>query len=220
MVREDGGRKKRKQMKHKMILGTVMALLLGTGCASQGTASVQTAAPAAASSSADASASSQSKALVVYYSATGTTKSVGDMIAEAVNADTFAAEAKETYTAEDLTWSNENSRVAMEHNDTAKQNSVELVSTSVTDWASYDTVFIGYPIWWGDAAWPINGFVTANDFTNKKVIPFCTSASSELGDSGTGLAEKANGGNWLEGKRFSGSSTEAEIAQWAETCMK
>lgn len=207
-------------MKHKMILGTVTALLLGTGCASQSTASVQTAAPAAASSSADASASSQSKALVVYYSATGTTKSVGDMIAEAVNADTFAAEAKETYTAEDLTWSNENSRVAMEHNDTAKQNSVELVSTSVTDWASYDTVFIGYPIWWGDAAWPINGFVTVNDFTGKTVIPFCTSASSELGDSGTGLAEKANGGNWLEGKRFSGSSTEAEIAQWAETCMK
>jgi flavodoxin len=207
-------------MKHKMIAGTVMALLLGNGCASQSTASVQTAVSAAASSSADTSAASQSKALVVYYSATGTTKSVGDMIAEAVNADTFAAEAKETYTAEDLTWSNENSRVAMEHNDTAKQNSVELVSTSVTDWASYDTVFIGYPIWWGDAAWPINGFVTANDFTNKKVISFCTSASSELGDSGTGLAEKANGGNWLEGKRFSGSSTEAEIAQWAETCMK
>ncbi|MCH3961599.1 MAG: hypothetical protein LKF53_07625 [Solobacterium sp.] len=72
---------------------------------------------------------------------------------------------------------------------------------------------IGYPIWWGDAAWPINGFVTANDFTNKKVISFCTSASSEVGDSGTDLAEKTNGGNWLEGKRFSTGNTETEIAQ-------
>ena len=82
------------------------------------------------------------------------------------------------------------------------------------NWDSYDTVFIGYPIWWGIAAWPVDNFVTANDFTGKTVIPFCTSSSSGLGESGELLAELAGTGNWLEGQRFRSSASEDDVAEW------
>ena len=82
------------------------------------------------------------------------------------------------------------------------------------DWDSYDTVFIGYPIWWQIAAWPVDGFVKANDFTGKTVIPFATSASSGLGESGELLAELAGTGDWQEGRRFSSNTGEAAVTEW------
>ena len=93
---------------------------------------------------------------------------------------------------------------------------VELVESTVSDWESYDTVFIGYPIWWGSAAWPVNGFITANDFTGKTGIPFCTSASFGLGESGELLAEAAGTGNWMEGVRFSSGVSETDVQTWLE----
>lgn len=74
-----------------------------------------------------------------------------------------------------------------------------------------------YPIWWGIAAWPVDGFIEANDFTGKTVIPFCTSASSGLGESGQLLAEMAGTGNWLEGQRFSSSVSQEDIQAWVES---
>lgn len=97
------------------------------------------------------------------------------------------------------------------------QRDVELVSTTVENWDSYDTVFIGYPIWWGIAAWPVDGFVEANDFTGKTVIPFCTSSSSGLGESGELLAEMAGTGDWQEGMRFRSSVDEADVQEWVES---
>ena len=91
---------------------------------------------------------------------------------------------------------------------------VELVSTTVENWESYDTVFVGYPIWWGIAAWPVDSFVENNDFTGKTVIPFATSASSGLGESGQLLAEMAGTGEWQEGMRFGSSPDEAEVQEW------
>ncbi len=102
-----------------------------------------------------------------------------------------------------------------EHNNPDERD-VELVAATVPDWESYDTVFIGYPIWWGIAAWPVDGFIEANDFTGKTVVPFCTSASSGLGQSGELLAEAAGTGNWLEGGRFSSGASEATIQAWLE----
>lgn len=99
----------------------------------------------------------------------------------------------------DLNYSDKNSRVSREHDDESLRD-VALVSAEVPDWDSYDTVFIGYPIWWGGAAWPMNGFMTANDFTGKTVIPFATAASSGMGDSGTDLAKLAGTGDWLDGQ--------------------
>ena len=94
---------------------------------------------------------------------------------------------------------------------------MELVSTEVDDWESYDTVFIGYPIWWAIAAWPVNDFVEANDFTGKTVIPFCTSATSGIGESGELLAELAGTGDWQEGQRFRSGSDDKEIQEWVES---
>lgn len=170
---------------------------------------------AAAESSADTTESSGANVLVVYYSATGSTEKAAEAIADATGGDLFTIEPVEPYTSADLDWTNSKSRVSVEHDD-SDQRDVELVSTSVDNWDSYDTVFIGYPIWWGIAAWPVDGFVTANDFTGKTVIPFCTSASSGLGDSGNLLEEMAGSGNWLEGERFSSGESADTIAQWAK----
>ncbi len=152
--------------------------------------------------------------LVVYYSATGSTEAVAETIAETLEADIFEIAPTEPYTSEDLDWTEENSRVTREHEDESLRV-VALESTSVENWGSYDTVFIGYPIWWGIAAWPMDGFVDANDFTGKTVIPFCTSASSGIGESGRLLAELAGTGDWQEGQRFRSGTDEAEIADWA-----
>ena len=156
------------------------------------------------------------KALVVYYSATGTTKRVAQLIANAIGADLFEVEPAEPYTTADLNYSDKNSRVSREHDDESLRD-VELVSAEVPDWDSYDTVFIGYPIWWGGAAWPMNGFMTANDFTGKTVIPFATAASSGMGDSGTDLAKLAGTGDWLDGQRFFSSTTADDIQSWLDT---
>ena len=91
---------------------------------------------------------------------------------------------------------------------------VELESAVPDNWGDYDTVFIGYPIWWGIAAWPVNGFIAANDFTGKTVIPFCTSSSSGLGESGELLEEAAGTGNWLEGQRFRSGASEDDVKDW------
>ena len=128
----------------------------------------------------------------------------------------FALEPVEPYTTEDLNYSNEDSRVSYEHeNPDARQ--VELTASNVENWEEYDTIFLGYPIWWGIAAWPVDGFIEANDFTGKTVIPFCTSASSGLGESGQLLAEMAGTGNWLEGQRFSSSVSQEDIQAWVES---
>lgn len=155
------------------------------------------------------------KTLVVYYSATGNTEEAATFIAAATNADIFELEPKDPYTDADLNWTDDNSRVVYEH-DNPDARDVELVSATVPDWESYDTVFIGYPIWWGIAAWPVDSFVKANDFTGKTVVPFCTSSSSGLGESGELLAELAGTGEWLEGERFSSGVTEDAVQIWIE----
>lgn len=156
------------------------------------------------------------KTLVVYYSATGHTEGVAGYIAAVTNADMFELEPAQAYSSADLNWSDENSRVVYEH-DNPEARQVELVAATVDNWDSYDTVFIGYPIWWHIAAWPVDGFIAANDFTGKTVIPFCTSSSSDLGESGTLLAEAAGTGNWLEGERFSSGASEEEVREWVES---
>lgn len=157
----------------------------------------------------------EGKTLVVYYSATGNTEEVATAIAAVTGADVFELEPVEPYSSDDLNWRDENSRVVYEHNHPGARL-VELVASTVPDWEAYDTVLIGYPIWWGIAAWPVDGFVEANDFTGKTVIPFCTSSSSDLGESGKLLAEAAGTGTWLEGQRFSSSASAEAVQAWIE----
>ena len=154
--------------------------------------------------------------LVVYYSASGNTETAANYIAQATGGDIFEITPAEPYTSDDLNWTDENSRVSREHEDESLRD-VELTTTEVENWDSYDTVFIGYPIWWGIAAWPVDGFVEANDFSGKTVIPFCTSSSSGLGESGDLLADLADAGTWLEGQRFQGGASAADVAAWVES---
>lgn len=153
------------------------------------------------------------KTLVVYYSASGNTERVAKDIAEAAGADLFEIVPTEVYTSDDLDWTNPDSRVSREHDDESLRD-VPLTTTGVPDWDSYDTVFIGYPIWWGIAAWPVDTFVKNNDFTGKTVIPFATSSSSGMGQSGSLLADMAGTGEWQEGQRFSSGVSSDEVQSW------
>lgn len=158
----------------------------------------------------------EGKTLVVYFSATGTTEKVAGMIADATGGDLFALEPVNPYTNEDLDWTDKDSRVSKEH-DNESERTVELVSTTVDGFQDASVVYVGYPVWWGIAAWPVNDFIKNNDFSGKTVIPFCTSASSGLGDSGKLLTEMAGTGNWLEGKRFSSGVSADDIKEWIDS---
>ncbi len=155
----------------------------------------------------------EGKTLVVYYSATGSTEAVAGYIANATGGDIFAITPADPYSSADLNWTDSESRVSREHDDPSLRT-MELTETAVDGWEDYDTVFIGYPIWWGIAAWPVDNFINANDFTGKTVIPFCTSSSSGLGESGKLLAELAGTGNWQEGQRFRSGVAEADVVEW------
>ena len=153
------------------------------------------------------------KVLVVYYSASGNTKRVAEDIAETAGGDLFEITPTEPYTSDDLNWTNSDSRVSREHDDESLRD-VPLTTTKVENWDDYDTVFIGYPIWWGIAAWPVDTFVKNNDFTGKTVIPFATSSSSGMGQSGTLLSEMAGTGDWQDGQRFSSGASQSDVADW------
>lgn len=154
--------------------------------------------------------------LVVYFSATGNTESVAEYIADYTGGTLFELVPVDPYTSADLNYSNRESRVYQEYLDESLRD-VELTDTSVDNWEEYDTVFIGYPIWWGIAAWPVNDFIEDNDFTGKTVIPFCTSASSGLGESGELLAELAGTGSWQEGHRFRSSASQSDVESWIDS---
>ena len=214
----------------KKLTALLLSLVLLLGLAACGSAApstpaataVPTAAPTAESAEdpaeppTDASTETPAaggKTLVVYFSATGSTRRVAEAIAGTLSADIFEIIPAEPYTGDELNYNDASSRVSREHDD-ASLRDVALVSTAVPDWESYDTVFIGYPIWWGIAAWPVNGFVAANDFSGKTVIPFATSASSGMGQSGQLLEALTNTGTWQEGRRFSSGTSESTVQEW------
>lgn len=165
--------------------------------------------------SAETSRQTSGKTLVVYYSASGNTKAVAEIVAEAAGADTFELIPTEIYTNDDLNWTNNSSRVSREHDDESLRD-VPLNETTVENWDEYETVFIGYPIWWGIAAWPVDNFIKSNDFSDKTVIPFCTAASSGIGQSGKLLEEMAGSGSWQEGIRFRERPDRDDVVSWVE----
>lgn len=158
---------------------------------------------------------SGSKILVAYFSATGSTERVAGYIADHLSADTFEMEPVNPYTSADLNYNNSSSRVSRERNDPSLQD-IALVKTTPDNWDRYDVVFVGYPIWWHAAAWPVNHFVTDNDFSGKTVIPFCTSASSPLEGSDEKLAAMTDTGDWRPGQRFSSDASQYTVEAWVE----
>ena len=202
-------------MKKLTALLLSLALVLGLAACGNGDRPTATQSPTAtASAENDSSIQPEGgKVLVAYYSASGNTERVAQDIAYATGGDLFEIVPIEVYSEEDLDWTNSDSRVSREHEDESLRD-VALTTTEVSNWDEYDTVFIGYPIWWGIAAWPVDGFVQANDFTGKTVIPFATSSSSGMGQSGELLAEMAGTGNWLEGQRFSSGVSADSVREW------
>lgn len=220
----------------KVLISGIAAVTLLAGCGSAAGTSSSTASASSASSasstvseaqagsvsspaeasSVSSGASGSGKVLVAYFSASGNTKNIAEMIANDTGADTFEITPADPYTDEDLDWSDDDSRVNKEHEDESLQD-VELTTTEVPDWDSYTTVFLGYPIWWQDASWVVNNFVKDNDFTGKTVIPFCTSSASGIGESGQHLEEMAGTGDWQEGQRFSSSASEEDVQTWIDS---
>jgi len=164
--------------------------------------------PAAAQTPAEAGV------LVVYFSATGTTKDIAEKIAAYTGADLYEIKAAQEYTAADLNWNDRNSRTTLEQNDKAARPEIASAPVSL---AGYSTVYVGYPIWWGEEPRILDTFVEANSFDGLTVIPFCTSSSSGLGRSGQNLAENAGSGTWLEGKRFGAGAPSSEIEGWIDS---
>jgi len=151
------------------------------------------------------------KIAVVYFSVTGNTKTIVEYIAEEFNTDTYQIIPEQEYTSEDLDWTDGNSRASVEHN---SPDFRPEIAGELPDLSSYDTIFIGYPIWWGEAPNIVKGFVENVDFSDKTVIPFCTSASSGIGSSGENLAELTDGATWLEGQRFSSNVEKSDVIEW------
>lgn len=152
-----------------------------------------------------------SKALVVYFSATGTTKGVAEQIASVTGADTYEITAAQPYTSDDLNYKDSDSRATKEQND--KTVRPEIGSEKI-DLNSYDTVYIGFPIWWGEEPRIMDTFVESYDFDGKTVIPFCTSGSSSIDNAAENLEANAGDGDWKDGRRFSADSSQADIEDW------
>ena len=158
-----------------------------------------------------AEGSAHSDTLVVYFSATGTTKGVAEKLANVTGADLYEIVPAVPYTDEDLNYSDRSTRATSEqdHPDTRPEIGGEEI-----DLTGYSTVYIGYPIWWGEEPRIMCTFVESHDFTGKTVIPFCTSGGSGIGRSGDDLAKLAATGTWLDGARHSGGISEDELLAW------
>lgn len=152
--------------------------------------------------------------LVVYFSATGNTKGVAEKIAGITGADTYEIKAAQEYTTADLNWNDSNSRSTKEQNDSSVRPEIGSEAISLD---GYTTIYIGYPIWWGEEPRIMDMFVESYNFEGITMIPFCTSGSSGIGRSGQNLADNAGSGNWLDGKRFSAKASENDVRSWIES---
>ncbi|MBR0457370.1 MAG: flavodoxin [Firmicutes bacterium] len=156
---------------------------------------------------------SENSTLVVYFSVTGNTRGVAEKIADITGADVYEIKAAEEYTSEDIDYDNSDSRTTHEQNDSSARPEIGSDTISLE---GYTTIYIGYPIWWGQEPRIMDTFVESYDFDGITMIPFCTSGSSDIGQSGQNLADNAGSGSWLEGKRFAGGASEDEIRTWID----
>ena len=204
----------------KKIIALLIAVLMvlgltacGGGAESTEESSAEPAAESSAEETAEEELQTGKDVLVVYFSATGTTKGVAEKIASVTGADLYEIKAAQEYTAEDLDWNDSDSRTTHEQNDPAVRPEIGSDPVSLE---GYSTIYIGFPIWWGEEPRIMDTFVESYDFDGITMIPFCTSSSSGIGMSGKNLESNAGSGKWLDGQRFSGSVSEDELQTWIE----
>ena len=155
-----------------------------------------------------------SRVLVAYFSATNTTEGVAEHIANGLNADLYEIIPEDPYTDADLNYNDNNSRTTIEMND---PNARPVISGSIENMEQYDIVFIGYPIWWGEAPRIVSTFVESYDFSGKTIVPFCTSGGSGIGSSATNLEQLTSGADWLDGRRLNGSDSQDTVMEWVNS---
>lgn len=206
-------------MKKFIILFLALVMLLSLAACGKSPQPVESDAPVSTPDPAEPEAPVQSetpaepggnRVLVAYFSATGTTKTAAELIAQCAGADIYEIVPEQPYTAEDLNYSDDSSRTSLEMND---PDARPEISGSVDNMADYEVIFIGYPIWWGDAPRILNTFIESYDFTGKTLIPFCTSGGSGISTSAASLAQLCPSASWLEGRRFNGASQET-VLEW------
>lgn len=156
----------------------------------------------------------ENKVLVVYFSATNTTKGVAEHIANGLNADIYQIVPEEPYTDADLNYNDNKSRTTIEMND---PDARPAISGSVENMGQYDIVFIGYPIWWGEAPRIVSTFMESYDFSGKTIVPFCTSGGSGMGSNTTNLEKLTDDADWLSGKRLHGSDSQDTVMEWVNS---
>ena len=152
-----------------------------------------------------------SKVLVAYFSCTNHTAKIAEYIADATGGTLYQITPETPYTSADLNYNDSSTRATREQNDASAR---PAISGNVENMADYDVIFLGYPIWWGQAPKIMYSFVESYDLTGKAVIPFCTSGSSGIGSSATNLSASASGAAWLAGSRFSGSASRDSVVSW------
>ena len=153
---------------------------------------------------------SNKKVAVVYFSATGTTKQVAELIKDETSADIFEIMPKQKYTSEDLNYGDRNTRATKEQNDENARPEIE----NKIDLSNYDIVYLGYPIWWGNVPKIVLSFMDNTNLDGKTVIPFCTSGSTGISTSENTLKSCKTNIKWISGKRFSNSTTKDEVSNW------
>ncbi len=157
------------------------------------------------------------RTLVAYFFASGVTAKLAENLAEAIGADIFEIEPEEPYTRADLDWTNKKSRSTIEMNDPNSRPAVKYIRDNMQD---YDTIFVGFPVWWYVAPTIINTFLEGYDLSGKTIIPFATSGGSGMGKTNEKLLPSCKGAKLIEGKVLSGRASKAELSEWVDSLEK
>lgn len=199
-------------MKKKRILIAVIAVMVIAVIAMIGVRMLGGGSHTGIDNNPEAEVIGDSKILVAYFSWSGNGQQMARWISEETGGELFRIVPEESY--------GEDYEACADRAKNELDNGIRPELSSHIDadiMAQYDVIYLGYPIWWGIAAWPVDGFIAANDFTGKTVIPFCTSSSSGLGESGELLEEAAGTGKWLEGIRFRSGVSEETVTEWVDS---
>ena len=154
------------------------------------------------------------RTLVAYFSASGVTAKLAENLADAIGADIFEIEPEVPYTKADLDWTNKNSRSSIEMNNPNSRPAVKYIRDNMQD---YDTVFVGFPVWWYVAPTIINTFLESYDFSSKTIILFATSGGSGMGKTNEKLLPSCKGAKLMEGKVLNGSTSKVELSDWVDS---